>query len=138
MKLSINSKRCALAAILAVTALSVLPVKAAQTNQFTSRSVFTMPANPKQGHDPFFPYSTRPYQTGQSDNSAPVVTSTLTVRGITYDGTNSVATIGMHTYMIGQECMEGSLHVRCLDIEPDSVVVEVNGQRQELHLSTSP
>lgn len=95
-----------------------------------------MPANPGEGHDPFFPDSTRPYSVANAASQE--VVTTLTIKGITHEGDSYFAIIGNHTYGVGDEGMEGSVHVRCIEIKPDSVTVELNGQRHELTLPDNP
>jgi len=129
-------------ASLSVAVLSVLPVAAQTAAHSPIQSVFIMPANPAQGHDPFFPDSTRPYSTSVSAHS-PTLAATLTITGISRDSNNNYfAIIGNHTYGAGDEgdvkTAQGSIHIRCVEIKPNSVVVEVDGQFHELPFSDNP
>ncbi|MGH7952994.1 MAG: hypothetical protein ACREFE_13910 [Limisphaerales bacterium] len=102
------------------------------------RSVFEMPANPGEGRDPFFPSSLRPY--ASSAPAAPVPredASALVVKGISYSRNKFYAIINDHTFAAGDEwevtTSQGHTHVRCLEINGNSVLVEVDGKRYELH-----
>jgi hypothetical protein len=99
-------------------------------------SVFTMPSNSQEGRDPFFPESTRPYQAAITASRIVMVTD-LKVKGYYHDARMSLITINNHTFAVGDEAdlltTSGRVHVRCVEIRPDAVVIEANGQRQELH-----
>jgi Type II secretion system protein B len=102
------------------------------------RSVFSMPASPNDGRDPFYPDSSRPYQ-----GIAPahvVEITTLTVHGFSGTPDNRMVIINNHTFGVGDEgdvlTPGGRVHVRCIEINPNGVVVEANGQRRELIFST--
>lgn len=142
MKPRIISWQNLMAATLTIAVTPVLALPAATpAAPVTIKSVFVMPTNPKEGHDPFFPDSTRPYEgvpSAQSSNLA----ETLTVNGITRMGDNFFVIIGNHTFGVGDEedvkTSQGEVHVRCVDIKANSVTVEVNGQRHELSFSNNP
>jgi hypothetical protein len=101
-------------------------------------SVFVMPADPKGGRDPFFPSSLRPYQT----TPIPGVKTTelnldsLVMQGISGMPPHRLVIINKHTFAVGDygevSTSQGRLHLHCLEINADSVIIEVNGQRHEL------
>ena len=100
------------------------------------RSIFVMPSNSQEGRDPFFPESTRPFEAAIIASRVVVVTD-LKVKGYYHDARMSLITINNHTFAVGDEAdlltTSGRVHVRCVEIRPDAVVIEANGQRQELH-----
>lgn len=95
-------------------------------------SLFTMPSNPSQGRDPFFPNSKRPYEsaTAKPGNDA----SDVILRGIVGD----VAVINNHSFRGGEEgdisTAGGRMHIRCISVKKDAVVIEVDGERHELQI----
>jgi hypothetical protein len=105
-----------------------------------SRSVFVMPTNVREGRDPFFPESTRPYEAAAAANHSAVEISTLLFKGVLGTPGHFVAIINNHAFAVGDEgsvkTQGGSVHVHCLEIRPNIVVVEINGQRRELNLNT--
>lgn len=109
---------------------------AAPTTLTVPRSVFTQPATPLAGRDPFFPESTRPYESGivAARSLAP---ATVTVKGYSVVGGRPVVIINNRSFMAGDESDVQSngarAHVRCLEIRPGMVIVEVNGARQQLN-----
>lgn len=98
------------------------------------RSVFIVPASPKDGRDPFYPESQRLFKTGATSQAAPA--AVLVIRGYSGDGSSLLVIINNHTFGAGDEgdvtTPGGRVHVRCLEINPGSAVVEVNGQKREL------
>ncbi|HUA67648.1 MAG TPA: hypothetical protein VMA13_03795 [Candidatus Saccharimonadales bacterium] len=131
-----------MAATLAIAVWSASLVAAEPVDQSTNLSVFIMPANPNEGHDPFFPNSIRPYRGAMLSTNSPVTAAALTVQGITRMNGNYLAIIDNQTFGVGDDeevtTPQGSVHVRCLEITANSVVVEVNGRRQELSFSDNP
>jgi hypothetical protein len=101
------------------------------------QSTFVMPTNPHEGRDPFFPESSRPYQSAIATHVAEV--TTLTIKGFSGAGENRMVIINNHTFGVGDEgdvlTPSGRVHVRCLAINPDGVVIEANSQRRELSFS---
>lgn len=127
---------------LGATALfaSALPVQAdnkAVTGIGTIRSEFTQPASPADGRDPFFPESLRTVESAAPApaNHALEITD-LKVPGISGTPGHLLAIINTHTFSVGEEgdvrTSGGSVHVHCLDIQPNFVMVEVNGQVHRL------
>jgi hypothetical protein len=102
-------------------------------------SVFTMPAGPSEGRDPFFPNSMRPYAEAQSHTKhAPVLTS-LRIKGISQIGGQLYVIINNHTFGAGDEgdviTPDGRIHIKCLSISSDSVLVESGGTQHILKIS---
>lgn len=109
------------------------------TNQIAPRSVFLQPANPRQGRDPFFPESTRPYATAAvAFHTSPRLT--LVVKGFSGTVGDRTVIINDHSFAEGDEgdvtVPGGRVHLRCLMIKANSVVVEANHQRREIGFTT--
>jgi len=102
------------------------------------QSVFIMPASPKEGRDPFFPSSTRPYQSAVLANTpaADLNPNLLVMQGISGMPPNRLVVINKHTFAKGDyaevSTSQGRIHIHCLEINANSVVIEANGQRHEL------
>jgi hypothetical protein len=118
---------------------SAQPAKAtaaAPAKPVPKKSVFVMPSSPKEGRDPFFPDSTRPYEAAVATSHVVEVTS-LAVKG--YSVVNGVpcVIINNHSFMAGDEgdvlTPGGRVHVRCLQIKPTVAIVDVNGRRHDLN-----
>jgi hypothetical protein len=114
--------------------------KPAETN--LTRSVFMLPSNPKEGRDPFFPDSIRPYETAAAANPhTPDITS-LVLRGFSGTLDHRLVVINNHTFAAGDDgdviTSAGRVHLRCIEIKTDSVVVEVDGQYHELSYLNTP
>ena len=137
-----NFSKGAVAAWFSAVLVTVLPMTAAPAAQsaapevVVSRSVFILPANPKEGHDPFFPNSTRPYETAIAARPQIGDVSSLVLKGISGPPNRRLAIINNHTVGVGDEedmvSAQGRIHFRCVEIKPNSVVIEVSGQRHEL------
>jgi len=117
------------------------PSQPAKTN--TVRSVFTLPANPGEGRDPFFPKSNRPYESAPSvTNSNVVEVTSLVVRGVSGSTDHRLVIINNHTFAGGDEgdvtTPTGRIHLRCIQVKTNSVIVEVGGQIRELFYSNNP
>jgi len=103
-------------------------------------SNFVIPRNKKEGRDPFFPNSTigisAPVTTTTA--AAPLAPPKMTLMGISGPREKHLAIINGHTFGKGEEqdvpSANGKVHVRCLEIKEDSVIIDVNGERQELRL----
>ena len=117
------------------------PAAAPQAEPETPQSVFILPANPKEGRDPFFPNSQR------VPSTTPVVKPTtntthkvvLVLNGISPSSEKPLAMINGKTFAKGEDQdvpLGGGVrvHVLCVEIKMDSVIVEVNGVRQQLRL----
>jgi hypothetical protein len=105
----------------------------------SSRSVFVVPASPKEGCDPFFPDSNRLFETLAPPPKHGIEATSLVFRGISGSPTHPFAIINNHTFAQGDDgdvlTPEGRIHVRCIEIKQNSVLVEYNGQRHELTFS---
>ncbi len=109
-----------------------------------AKSVFIMPANPQEGKDPFFPKSTRLFNTvvvattTTSTNHPVVVPVDLQLKGISGVAEHRLAIIGTRTFEVGEERIlgtsSGRIRVRCLDITTDSVLIQVGDEQRILHL----
>ncbi len=100
-------------------------------------STFVLPASVRDGRDPFFPESTRPFEAAVSATKVVEITS-LTVKGFSGMPGHRLVIINNHTFAVGDEgdvlTPTGRVHIRCTEIRPDAVIIEVNGQRHELHV----
>jgi len=105
------------------------------------RSVFVLPANPNEGRDPFFPDSLRPYESAVVNNHTAEITS-LIFKGVSGPPGHQLVIINNHTFGAGDEgdvtTAQGRLHIRCVEIKADSVVIESGGQRVILNFSANP
>jgi hypothetical protein len=113
----------------------------AKTNSITAiRSVFIIPASPKEGCDPFFPESLRPFQVANATAAHSVELTSLVFRGVSGPPGHQLVIINNHTFSAGDEedviTSSGRIHVRCVEIKASSVVIEAGGQRTELGFST--
>ena len=102
------------------------------------KSNFGIPAKPQDGHDPFFPASDRLYSIKSTPKQGPSSNSSaLVFNGIAGTQDHRLAMINSKTFAEGEEAMvntsAGRVRVRCLEIKGDVVVVEVAGERRELH-----
>jgi hypothetical protein len=102
-------------------------------------SVFVLPSNPHEGRDPFYPESSRPYASAPTATNI-VVIDTLVIRGSSGTADNRIVIINNHSFGVGDEgdvaTPAGRVHLRCLAIKANSVVIEANHQRRELSFST--
>jgi hypothetical protein len=106
-----------------------------------AKSVFIMPTAPREGKDPFFPRSTRPYTTRViSTNTAPVaIIADFRLDGISGPPEHRLAIINYKTFEVGEKAdvntNAGRMNVHCLEIGADSVVIIVGGtERRVLRL----
>jgi hypothetical protein len=103
------------------------------------QSVFNLPTNSKEGRDPFFPESTRALVAAASTNHTVEITA-LKVRGISGAAGHLLAIINNHTFAVGEEgdvkTAAGPVHVRCLEIQNNAVVVEINGQPHRINVES--
>ena len=101
------------------------------------QSVYAQPTSSKDGRDPFYPESTR---LAEAMPVAPhtVEISSLRVPGISGTPGHYMAIINNHAFAIGDEgevsTPNGRVNVRCLEIQSDHVMVEVNGQIHRINL----
>jgi len=141
MNWCVNFSKSAVAAWLSAGFVMVLPVAAAPVAQpaapeVVSRSVFVVPTNPKDGRDPFFPNSTRSYETVSAARPHAGDVSSLVLKGISGPPNHRLVIINNHTFGVGDEenlvTPQGPIHIRCVEIKARSVVIESGGQRHEL------
>ena len=115
-------------------ALHAEPAKAAPAKPVAARSMFVMPTSPREGRDPFFPESTRPYEEAQPKTPGSI--KNLAVKGISYEHGRPMVIINNHTFAVGDEgevlTTGGRAHLRLVEIRKTAVVVEINGSRREL------
>jgi hypothetical protein len=137
---------------LAVAALPRLdaapkPAPAPATNEIVvARSIFVIPTARPEGCDPFYPRSNRVYTSGQA---APVATNQTTtvstpvsvelhLNGISGTAAHPLAIINYRTFGIGEQgevvTGTGRVHIRCLEIRKDTVIVQAPGETKVLHL----
>jgi hypothetical protein len=104
------------------------------------KSVFLVPSTPQEGKDPFFPRSMRLYASaGVKTNVQPTAPSfELRLNGISGTADHRLAIINNQTFQANEEgevpTNPGHARIRCLEIKPDSVLVEVGGQQRALRL----
>jgi hypothetical protein len=103
------------------------------------QSVFTMPTSPSEGRDPFFPNSMRPYAEFQSHAKHPVDVTSLQIKGVSQIAGQLYVIINNHTFGVGDEgdviTPAGRIHIKCLSISSDSVLVESGGMQHILKFS---
>jgi hypothetical protein len=130
-----------MAAWLSAAVVTVLPVAAAPVAQpaapeVVTQSVFVIPTNAREGRDPFFPNSTRLFEDTVSKTPPVGDVSSLVLRGISGSPGHRLAIINNHTFAAGDEgevvTPHTRIHIRCVEIKDNSVVVESGGQRHEL------
>lgn len=115
------------------------PAKTAPAKPAPVRSVFVMPTNPREGRDPFYPESARPYEDAVATKRSVDVTA-FSVKGISIVRGHAMAIINNHTFAVGDEgdviTASGRVHLRCIEILANTVVIEANGSKHELHIGT--
>jgi hypothetical protein len=125
----------ALAAMFVALAAKAQAPAQASTGIGTIQSVFILPASAAEGRDPFYPESTRAIEAAANQNHTVEITA-LKVPGISGTPGHFLAIINTHTFAVGEEgdlkTAGGSVHIRCLAIQPDAVMVEINGQIHRL------
>ena len=114
------------------------PAKPAAAKPAPVRSVFVMPASVRDGRDPFFPESARPYEDAVATKRAVDVTS-FTVKGLSVERGRAMVIINNHTFSVGDEgdviTTSGRVHIRLAAIRTGVAVIEVNGARRELSIA---
>jgi hypothetical protein len=130
------------AALLPMAMVGLSPLKAApsvlSTDTNAPQSVFVMADSPKEGRDPFFPSSMRPYRDRPTPDGSSEL-SDLKIEGITRARGHVFVIINNETFGVGDEndvkTPTGKIHVRCVQINDNNVVVEAGGQLRTLTLS---
>lgn len=130
------------AALFAVPTTSVQAGNQAPTQASTGigtlQSTFILPTSAAEGRDPFYPESTRAMveKAAAANQSHTVEITSLKVPGISGTPGHFLAIINTHTFAVGEEgdlkTAGGSVHIKCLAIQPDAVMVEINGQVHRL------
>jgi hypothetical protein len=147
MKRCIISCKSATVAGLAASLVMVWPVAAAPVTQPAApdvipRSVFIIPTNPQEGRDPFYPNSARPYENAPAAKKSAGDVTSLVLRGISGSPDHRLAIINNRTLGIGDEqdmtTPQGRIHIRCVEISTNSVVIESGGQNHELKYAPNP
>lgn len=141
-----NFRVKALAASFSIGCVTVLAASAEPATQpdkpTPPRSVFTIPADSKDGRDPFFPDSPRPYEAVAAANPRVADVSSLVLKGFSGSLDQRLVIINNHTFAAGDEgdvtTPVGRIHLTCIEIKTNSVVIEVGGQRHELFYSNQP
>ncbi|HXT10585.1 MAG TPA: hypothetical protein VN873_03410 [Candidatus Angelobacter sp.] len=104
------------------------------------KSVFSIPTVAGQARDPFFPSRIIQVETAAAPatNNHPSSIGCLTLKGLSGAPSNPLAMINGRTMARGEDAEIvtdcGRLLVHCVDITTNSAIIEVSGQRQELHL----
>lgn len=146
MKWRAKSSKNTIAALLAVVLASGLPVVAApvaqpSAAQLAPRSIFILPANPKEGCDPFFPASLRPYESAVPSGAHGDLTE-LRLNGVSGPPNHRLVIINNVTFGAGDDAevrtSQGRVRIHCLKITGTSVMIEANGQPQELRYGDKP
>lgn len=103
------------------------------------KSVFVVPKKPEQGRDPFFPDSERMFAVKSAPSAKPSAGGAvaLVFNGISGAQDHQYAMINGHTFAEGEEAPlstpTGRVNVRLVELKGEIAVVEVGGQRRELH-----
>jgi hypothetical protein len=122
--------------VLAVDTAPATKAGKIETKMETVRSVFVLPSNSKEGRDPFFPDSDRPYEIAAAANPQAGKVSSLILKGFSGPLDHRLVIINNHTFATGDEgnviTSSGRIHLRCVEIKTDSVVIEIGSQRHEL------
>lgn len=102
-------------------------------------SIFIMPTSPSEGRDPFFPNSIRPYEDSVAKHHTQVDITSLQIKGISEIAGHRYVIINNHSFGEGDEgdviTSDGRIHIRCLSIGTDSVLVESGGAQHVLKFS---
>lgn len=105
-------------------------------------SVFTQPEAPSEGRDPFFPNSMRPYEELVTKHQHPVELTSLQIKGFSEIAGQRYVIINNHTFAAGDEgdviTPDGRIHIRCLSVGQDSVLVESGGMQHLLKFGSQP
>jgi hypothetical protein len=141
-----NFRKKIMTVLLAVGGAMVLAAVATPVPQSnmtnTNRSIFILPSNPREGRDPFFPDSTRPYKLAVTASPQVANVTSLVVKGFSGSGDRRLVIINNHTFAAGDEgdvvTPGGRIHLSCVEIKTNSVVIEVGGQRHELFYFAKP
>ncbi len=115
-----------------------------QTNQtfIAPRSVFLQPSNPREGRDPFFPGSLRPYAAAVVTSAPTTDLTSLAMQGTSGSPEHRLVIINNVTFAVGDDAevvtAQGRIRLHCIAINDDSAVIEAAGQRQILRYKSKP
>ena len=127
------------AAALPVTAA---PVVQNNETQIVQRSIFKLPTNPKEGRDPFFPGSMRPYVSAVAPSAPTSDLSSLVMQGTSGTPEHRLAIINNVTFGVGDDAevstSKGRIRIHCLEITDDGATIEAGGQLHILPYGTKP
>jgi hypothetical protein len=105
-------------------------------------STFVVPRKPIDGRDPFFPNSTRVFDTDSAPtNRTPTVVADLVLKGISGTAEQPLAIINSTTFTAGEinEVLlkTGRMRIQCVEINmaAGSVLIQIGGERRELRLA---
>jgi len=138
-----------LAVLLATLPLMAAPmVSTNETSNLTNtvyvvvRSTFITPSSPKDGRDPFFPNSLRPYASTVTSSVATTDLSSLVMQGTSGTPDHRLVVINNVTFAVGDDAdvitSHGRIRVRCVAITDDAAVIQAAGQRTVLHYGDKP
>ncbi len=102
------------------------------------QSLFTVPSQPSEGRNPFFPQSTVRVVVPKVNKENPIDTTSFVLNGIT-SPPRRTAMINGRTFEVG-ELGEvklpagGKQLIKCEEIKSESAIIDVGGQRRELRL----
>lgn len=102
------------------------------------QSVFSIPSQPNEGRNPFFPRSTIPVVPPKPGPGTPVETFSFILNGIT-SPPRRTAMINGRTFEPSEEGevklpSGGKMLIKVEEIKAESAIILVNGQRRELRL----
>ena len=104
------------------------------------QSVFIIPASPREGKDPFFPRSMRPYASivVKTNMQPAVIAVELHLNGISGAAGRRLAIINNRTFEANEEAVvptsAGLARIRCMEIKADSVLIQIGGEQRILRL----
>jgi hypothetical protein len=135
-----NRRAYILQMFLAAAAFPVLGAGAvAPSANAPAKSVFIWPSNPNEGRDPFFPNSMRPYEQFVSKHAPVADVTALQLKGYSDINGRRYVIINDHTFGEGDEgdviTSGGRIHIRCVSVSADTVLVEADGARHLLRFS---
>jgi hypothetical protein len=114
--------------------------KAAPVKPALPVSTFTMPSGPREGRDPFFPESTRPYEENKpTPTGSTLASDSFSVKGLSVEHGHPMVIINNHTFAVGDEgdvlTSAGHVHLRLVQIQGNTAIIQANGLRRELPIT---
>jgi hypothetical protein len=104
------------------------------------KSVYVVPVKPEEGTDPFFPKAAR-VKAATPSTTPRSFSGDLVLKGFSGPAQHKLAIINNYTLATGEEADlhigAAHVHVRCIEVKADSVVIEIEGERRELRLRQS-